>query len=94
MCLPLGLKVDPICGRNFRDRPFTLGHLSTPLTSSSDRAAGDEFIRRARQIEQVKDIPVILTTAHPPEHWPAAAAIFIKPIRPETLLALLRQLFG
>jgi CheY-like chemotaxis protein len=54
--------------------------------------AGEDFIRRARQIEQVKDIPVILTTAHPPEYSPDLAAIFIKPIRPERLLALLRQL--
>jgi CheY-like chemotaxis protein len=38
---------------------------------------GEEFARRARQIERIKDIPLILITAHPPEHSPAAAAIFI-----------------
>jgi two-component system chemotaxis response regulator CheY len=52
---------------------------------------GDNFLKRARQDERVKDIPLILTTAHPPEHSPATAAILVKPIRPERLLTLLRR---
>lgn len=53
---------------------------------------GDSFLKRARQDERVKDVPLILTTAHPPEHSPATAAILVKPIRPERLLALSRRL--
>jgi CheY-like chemotaxis protein len=53
---------------------------------------GNNFLEHVRHDERIRDIPLILTTANPPEHSPAVAEILIKPIRPERLLALLHRL--
>jgi CheY-like chemotaxis protein len=53
---------------------------------------GNDFVKRTRQMDEIKDVPLVVTTAHLPEQSPAATAIFVKPVRPERLLALLHEL--
>jgi CheY-like chemotaxis protein len=54
---------------------------------------GRAFLRRARQDYQIKDVPIIVATAYPSSGAPGATAILSKPLRPERLLSVVRQLF-
>jgi CheY-like chemotaxis protein len=53
---------------------------------------GYAFIDCARQDQRIKDVPIVVTTAHPPETAPLATAILSKPIKPEMLLSLVRRI--
>jgi CheY-like chemotaxis protein len=54
---------------------------------------GRAFLHRARQDYQIKDVPIIVATAYPSSGAPGATAILSKPLRPERLLSVVRQLF-
>jgi CheY-like chemotaxis protein len=53
---------------------------------------GNDFLKQVRQDEWLRDVPLVLTTAHPPERSPGVTEIVVKPIRPERLLDLLHRL--
>ncbi|HJU09232.1 MAG TPA: response regulator [Candidatus Binataceae bacterium] len=53
---------------------------------------GNNFVKQAHQDERIKDVPIIVTTAHPPQQSPDMPATLVKPIRPERLLELLGRL--
>src|SRR5215472_11352277 len=52
---------------------------------------GQTFLRRARQERQLRNVPIIVTTADPWVEPPGADAILSKPLRPEILVATVRR---
>jgi two-component system, chemotaxis family, chemotaxis protein CheY len=50
---------------------------------------GDTFIRRARDDSEIKNVPIILITAHPSGGAHGANAVLGKPVKPERLLSLM-----
>jgi CheY-like chemotaxis protein len=55
---------------------------------------GHAFLDVARYDSQLKDIPVIVITAHPSQVAIGATVVLTKPIRPEKLIATIRYVLG
>src|SRR6266851_7160740 len=47
---------------------------------------GQTFLSQARQDDRIKDVPIVVATAHPSVEAPGASAVLGKPVRPERLL--------
>jgi CheY-like chemotaxis protein len=55
---------------------------------------GRTFISRARQENEIRNVPIVVITAHPSTDLPNANAILPKPVKPENLLLLVRKFVG
>lgn len=52
---------------------------------------GFTFLGLAQRNALLKNVPIIVTTGHPSQSPPGAAAVLSKPIKPERLLPLVRR---
>jgi CheY-like chemotaxis protein len=55
---------------------------------------GPTFLNQTRQDQRIKDVPIVVATSEPSREAAGASVVLCKPVKPQTLLGVVRDLLA